>query len=147
MKSRPLKILAATLFAFIAISVISGIYCGRVAQRAARSAGCASNMKAICLSGRLWANERVELMPTNFMCMSNEIITPKVLRCPADNARPRVNTWEEFSEEKSSYLMVSPGANEGTTNVVFIRCRIHGHLGFADGSLRNANRTKVLHKY
>jgi hypothetical protein len=46
-----------------------------------------------------------------------------------------VRIWEEFSEEKSSYLMVSPAVKEGGTNVVFIRCRIHGHLGFADGSV------------
>lgn len=103
-------------------------------------------MKAIGLAGRLWANDRVDLMPTNFMCMSNELINPIILHCNADTARPRVRTWEEFSEEKSSYLMVSPGAKEGSTNVVFIRCRIHGHLGFADGSVFNATRTKMVGK-
>ena len=103
-------------------------------------------MKAVGLSARLWANDRVELMPTNFICMTNELITPLVLHCPADGERPRVRAWEEFSEEKSSYLMASPGAKEGTTNVVFIRCRIHGHLGFADGSVFNSNRTQMVGK-
>src|SRR5205085_3269047 len=95
------------------------------AGKAAQSANCASNMKAVCLAARLWASDRAGLMPTNFLCMSNELITPLVLHCSADGARPRLRTWKEFSEETSSYLMISPAAPEETTNLVFIRCRIH----------------------
>jgi hypothetical protein len=104
-------------------------------------------MKAVGLAALLWANDHAEMLPTNFTCMSNEVITPKVLHCPADSARPTVKTWEEFSDEKSSYVMVSPGIPQGTTNSVFMRCRIHGHLGFPDGSVMNASRTKLLRKH
>jgi hypothetical protein len=103
-------------------------------------------MKAIGLSARLWANDRLEMMPTNFTCMSNELVTPIVLHCIGDKSRPRLRTWEEFSESQSSYVMISPGVREGTTNSVFISCRIHGHLGFPDGSVLNASRTKFIGK-
>jgi len=74
-------------------------------------------------------------MPTNFICMSNEVVTPKVLHCPSDQERERVGAWKDFSENKSSYVMVTPGAPEGATNIVFIRCRIHGHVCYTDGSV------------
>ena len=132
-------LLALTMMAVLAFKF--------AAVRRAQSRSCASKMKAIGLAGRLWANDRAEMMPTNFTCMSNELVTPKILHCSADSARPQVDTWEKFTEDSSSYEIISPGAREGTTNVVFIRCRIHGHLGFTDGSVMNASRTKVLPKY
>src|SRR5215216_2115343 len=104
-------------------------------------------MEAIGLAGMIWANDHAELMPTNFTCMSNELNIPKILHCPAASSRPRVDTWEKFAEERSSYEIISPGTPEGTTNIVFIRCRIHEHLGFADGSVMNASCNKVLPKY
>ena len=147
MKPRALKSLAVVLFALIAIALASGIYCNSVAMKKAQAIGCASQMIAIGYAGRIWANDHTDRMPTNFMCMSNEVITPKILHCPADRERPRVSAWEEFSDEKCSYLMVSPGVPEGTTNSVFIRCRIHGHLGFPDGSVMDADRTRVFRKF
>ncbi len=146
MKNRT-RIISISILTSAGIVVIPFLCFSIATKKWAQSEACGSNMKAVGLAGRLWANDHVELMPTNFMCMSNEVVTPKVLHCPADHERPRVSTWDEFSEENSSYLMVSPGAKEGTTNVVFIRCRIHGHLGFVDGSVFNASRTKVVGKH
>jgi hypothetical protein len=146
-KPRTLKILAVALFAFIAMAIASGLYCSSVAMKKAQEISCANNMIAVCFSGRLWSNDHADRMPTNFICMSNEVVTPKVLHCPADRERPQVGVWEEFSEEKCSYVMVSPGVPPGTTNSVFIRCRIHGHLGFPDGSVRDANRSRVFRKF
>ena len=105
----------------------------------AQSISCLKTIGSIGIAARLWANDREHLMPTNFICMSNEVITPKILHCPADHKNPRVIEWAEFTEAKSSYLMISPGVREGGTNVVFIRCRVHGHLGFPDGSARRAD--------
>lgn len=145
MKSRTLKIVSVSI-SLVVVVLVSFIYISGVAMSRAESVQCANNMISIGFGARLWANDRVELMPTNFICMSNELVTPKVLHCRTDRAHASVNSWEEFSDEKSSYLMVSPGSKEGTTNVVFIRCRIHRHLGFPDGSVTDAGRTKVFRK-
>jgi hypothetical protein len=126
------------LFSILGVVVLGGgsfLYILKIADDRAQSVTCAITMKSVGLAGRLWANDHAGMMPTNFTCMSNEMVTPKLLHCRTDSARPAVNTWEEFSDEKSSYVMVSPGIPESTTNSVFIRCRIHGHLGFPDGSV------------
>jgi hypothetical protein len=137
-------------FSILGAAAIGGgtlLYILKRSGDAGDSANCASNMKAVCLAAWLWANDRNDFMPTNFICMSNEVVTPKVLHCRADHTRREVSSWEKFTEDKSSYAMVSPGIRAGTTNGVFIRCRIHGHLGIADGSLLNATRTKLLRKH
>jgi hypothetical protein len=108
---------------------------GLSGMRRARFVGCASNMSSIGLAGRMWANDHNGHMPTNFICMKDELVTPKVLYCPSDRAHERIGNWENFSETKSSYVMVTPGAFEGLSNVVFIRCSVHGHVGYTDGSV------------
>ena len=102
-------------------------------------------MTAICFAGRLWANDNNDFMPTNFVGMSNELVTPKILRCPADGRRVLAANWESFTDANSSYVMVTPGAREGDTNAVFIRCTIHGLRGFADGSIFDGARRR--HKF
>ena len=99
-------------------------------------------MTAICFCGRLWANDNNDFMPTNFVGMSNELVTPKILRCPADGRRGVAANWESFTDANSSYVMVTPGAWEGDTNAVFIRCTIHGIRGFADGSIFDGARRR-----
>lgn len=146
MKSRTLQSLCGGILVLVTIGIIFFIYRNRAAGKVARSTQCLSNIKAISMVGKLWANDHSKAFPTNFASMSIELVRPIILHCPADSSRPQVATWQEFTEESSSYEIVSPGAPEGTTNVVFLRCRIHGHLGFTDGSVMNASRTKVLPK-
>ena len=67
--------------------------------------------------------------------MSNELVVPRILRCPSDQKLEIIKTFENFAEGKSSYVMVTPGAPEGSSNIVFIRCTIHGHVAYTDGSV------------
>jgi hypothetical protein len=141
---RTLQFLCVGFLVLVTVGVISFIYCNYVAVKGAKSIQCLSHIKAISMGCRLWTYDHWKTVPTNFTCMSNELVTPKILHCSADSARPPVDTWQKFTEASSSYEIISPGVPEGTTNVVFIRCRIHGHLGFTDGSVMNADRTRVL---
>jgi hypothetical protein len=130
-KRRLIIIVIASVLIAIAWVVIGTIN----AKRRAQWWSCAANMKAVGLAGRLYASDRDGHMPTNFISMSNEVITPLVLHCPSDRVNERVRTWDKFSDATCSYEMVTPGALDGATNVVFIRCKIHGHVGYADGSV------------
>jgi len=104
-------------------------------RRIARSRNCASNVVSICFGALLWANEHAGSFPTNFSCMSNELNSPKILVCPADHSRKRSADWVAFSAWGSSYDIVSSGVREGDTNTVFLRCGVHGHLGYPDGTV------------
>src|SRR6266516_4050970 len=82
-----------------------------------------------------WPSEHDGSLPTNFVSMSNELITPKLLVCPADHSRHPAASWSSFSAEHCSYEILAPGLRKGDTNSVFLRCRIHGLTGYADDRL------------
>src|SRR2546423_369167 len=80
----------------------------------AQSIACINNLKQIGLSARVWANDdpynlgRKDVLPPNFLSMSNELSTPKVLVCPADKARKPATSWQEFSPSNVSYEFLNP---------------------------------------
>jgi hypothetical protein len=124
---------------FIIISVVTALVAGavgfivtaRAAQRRAQSLNCASSVVSICCAGRMWAEDHAGRFPTNFICMSNEVVTPKILFCLASR-RARTSEWSAFTPDKCTYEIVTPGVHESATNTVFLRCTIHGHLGYSD---------------
>jgi hypothetical protein len=99
-------------------------------------------MVSICFSGRFWASENGGLFPTNFITMSNELVTPKVLVCPADETPKKVGRFAEYTDANCSYVMVTPGVHESATNTVFIRCSIYGHLGYPDNTVFDGVRRR-----
>jgi hypothetical protein len=103
---------------------------GRAAQRIA----CISNIKQIGLAARMWANDNKEIMPTDFLSMSNELSSPKILTCPADTARRQAANWLGFDGNSVSYELLSPGVPEGDPSIVYVRCPIHHNVGLLDGS-------------
>jgi hypothetical protein len=104
------------------------------AKAMAMRRACITNIKRICLSARIWANDHQELFPTDFISMSNELNTPVILICPADSSRTAATSWQEFDGGSVSYDLLSPGVNESDPEVVFMRCPIHHTAGMVDGS-------------
>ena len=106
----------------------------RAKIRAERLA-CGSYMVSIGLAARMWANDNGERMPLDLLSISNEINTTKVLFCPGDHSRRPPHEWTSFTVGQSSFEIVTPGLRDGETNSVFLRCKIHGNVGYADGSV------------
>lgn len=104
------------------------------AKGRAQRIACISNLKQIGLAARMWANDNKEIMPIDFLSMSNELTSPKVLVCPADTARRQAANWQEFDGNSASYELLSPGVPEGDPNIVYVRCPIHHNVGLLDGS-------------
>ena len=92
----------------------------------AKRTQCCYNLKAIALCLRTWANDHEEQFPMTvssakggareaalsgdpvpiFVIASNEIVSPKVLLCPADKERPsRAPAFEGLSAKNVSYLI------------------------------------------
>jgi prepilin-type processing-associated H-X9-DG protein len=118
------------LFAIILLWAIGNMG-GPVAKARAQQVNCINNLKQINLSLRIWAgdhnNEYLMLYSTNgslpewpattniavyFQAMSNELITPKILICPADHEHiPATNWTTDFNNSHISYFL-NPDASE-----------------------------------
>lgn len=118
------------------------------AKGRAQRISCISNIKQICLAARLWENDHPDLhvLPGNFLVMSNELNTPKILTCTADTARTRANSWQEFDGSSVSYELLSPGADSGDPSVVYVRCPIHNNAGLTDGSAHQLGQADRVEK-
>lgn len=112
------------------------------AKRKADSVSCGNQMASIGVAALLWAGDHEGIFPPDFLSMSNELVSPKVLMCPGDHSRHPVVSWSGFTPAESSYEIVSTGLKEGDTNRVFVRCKIHGHLGYADGTVFDGVRRR-----
>jgi hypothetical protein len=106
-----------------------------VSRRSHESIQCINNMVALGLAARMWANGNGDHLPASFSVMSNEMATPRILRCPSDQTRPLLTRWSEFTPELSTYEIVSPGMPESDTHTAYLRCQIHGHLAYADATV------------
>src|SRR5207247_2303407 len=103
-------------------------------QNRAQPTNCIANLKQIGLAARMWAHgHNTDVLPPDFITMKNELPTPKILTCPADTARTRADTWEQFDGSSVTYEMPSSGASELEPTTVYLRCPIHGHVGRTDG--------------
>ena len=138
---RGVVILIAGLFFVFLVVILPGLH---RAMAQAQKQNCRSNMASIGLAGRMWSNDHDEHWPRTFTEMSNECSSPKVLICQAapgaEKLRQQMGSWATFDERRSSYEILNPGASETNQDTVFFRCKIHGHLGYVDGSIFDGSR-------
>jgi hypothetical protein len=100
---------------------------------------CVNNLKQVGLAARIWAGDNHDVYPTNFICMTNEMATWKVLQCPTDKEH-KVSNWADVEAGNISYVMDAFGIKEGgpeyDPNIVFVECPIHHNIGLMDGSVQ-----------
>ena len=102
---------------------------------------CKHQMRAIlCVACGMWPEEHGDHLPSDFVSMSPQYIsTPAILFCRADHSHPRVWNWALFNEKNCSYEIVSPGVSKSDTSHVFMRCKVHGLVGYVDGRLLDSS--------
>lgn len=130
MHSRHLLILAlATVLILAACTAPSP-------ERRAESVSCGNYMCSICIAARTWAMDNADYLPSDFLSMSNEVSSPRILICPGDHSRHPAANWASFTPDQSSYEIVTPHLRDMDTNGVFLRCKFHhDHVGYADGTV------------
>lgn len=111
----------------LAILAIAGaLYLSTLSRGYTRSSriGCVGNLKQVGLSFRLWANDHADEFPffsttsnssrsfvttqqvfRHFQVMSNELVTPKILRCRADKTRATATNFNQFLNTNLSYFV------------------------------------------
>lgn len=189
---------AMTLFEVGVVIAIVMILVVVVLPRLARARtyskiNCVNNLKQIGLAYRIWAGDNndkypmqvsttnggtMELMADgknvwrNFLVMSNELSTPKILFCPADAGRIRATNFSNDLKDKISYFFgvdanpkdpqmllsgddnfaisgipVKSGLLEISSNTPIAwtsaRHKFAGNIGLADGSVQQVSNSEL----
>ena len=130
------------------VVVVGAVAAFRVLPKRARaaSAECRARLSAIAAVARAYAATNQGRFPqdhNSFRSLSSGAGRPQSWVCPSDTANlMRSETdWSRFHPEQASYELVSPGIQRSNTNTAFVRCRIHGHECYTDGSVRDGKTT------
>jgi hypothetical protein len=107
------------------------------------SVACGNYMSSIGCGAAIWAGDNSNHLADNFLCMSNELCTPKILVCPGDKTRKPAESWATFTTNNCSYEILRPGMPDDDITNAYFRCTIHGHLGFADGTVFDGKRRRT----
>jgi hypothetical protein len=94
---------------------------------------CISEMYGILFAATLWSADNGGRLPSDFLSMTNELNWPKILVCRGDHLHQPATDWVSFTTNNSSYEIVAPGIYKTETNIVFLRCKINGYVGYSDG--------------
>ena len=133
----------------------------------AQSIRCVNNMKQIGVAFRIYAADHADRFPFNvpskeggtmelsamgadgfdrdaariFQVLSNELSTPSVLVCPADQSKQPAKEFQNLLAANVSY-QVRSGTNLDETNPseVLVRCPVHGNEVFCDGSVHQGRQ-------
>jgi hypothetical protein len=111
------------------------------AKGRAQTIHCVSNMKQIGLAARIWSNDHNENYPPDFLTMSNELNSTKILVCPGDTTKTVAQDWSQFNPSQNvTYEFLTPNAKETdiVTQTAF-RCPIHNNIGLGDGSVQQTS--------
>jgi hypothetical protein len=130
-----MKRLPLIIGAILAIGVVAFISTLPAAKRHAQSLDCRSRMYGTLCAAKLWSEDNGGRLPSDFISMTNELSTPKILFCPSDHLHQPITNWASLTTNNCSYEIVAPGIYKADTNVVFLRCKIHGYVGYSDGRI------------
>jgi hypothetical protein len=145
LRGQGLAVTGMCLSAFMLLAVVPAALLLPALARAkakAQRINCVSNLKQIGLGARIYSTDNREIFPPDFLSMSNELVTPRILRCPSDTRHTAASTWAEFNPRKNlTYEYLKPGISESNAmNEVIFRCPIHNNVGMGDGSVQMLRR-------
>jgi hypothetical protein len=119
--------------ALLTLGVVVFILTLPATKRRVEREDCSSCMYGILFAARLWSDDNGGRLPSDFLSMTNELSTPRILICRGDHSHRVATSWASFTTNNSSYEIVAPGISKTDTNVVFLRCKFHGYVGYSDG--------------
>ena len=115
------------LIVIVTLALLAALFLPALVRPKTRSsrASCVSNLKQISLAFRMWSNDHNDSFPwkvsTNqggsqeysrsgevfrhFQAVSNELNSPKILKCPSDTRRSRAVFFTNFSNQNISYFI------------------------------------------
>lgn len=135
------------IFTLLSVLLIGAVLFGISLPRLKRwnqSMACGNRAIAISFGARVWAGDNNHRLPDNFMCMSNELVSPQfVMLCPSDKVRKPAADWGSFTTNNTSYEIIGSNLPDDDFTNAFVRCGIHGNLGYADGTYFDGHSRKA----
>jgi len=127
------------------------------AKSRAKRISCVNNLKQIGLAMKLYANDNDDKFPwrvpqpegglpngsdnvhaqKQFQIASNELVTPKVVYCPADSARKMASDWVTYDENYVSYDLGNDATENYPFNILSADRSMTGAAGWVSGSWEN----------
>jgi len=158
-------IICGGLFAFLfVIGILAGLLLPALAKakQKAQLAVCENNLRQIGLAFRVWEGSHGNQYPFNvstnaggtrefsamgpdgfdknswmhFQAISNELLNPRLLICPADGSRMVAMDFDHIQPVNVSYIIHSGlTVNDNNPQVALAYCPVHHNVLLADGSV------------
>ncbi|MGB0583304.1 MAG: hypothetical protein ACPGVU_26780 [Limisphaerales bacterium] len=101
---------------------------------------CVNHMVSIGLGGYMWASENEGALPKTFFSMSNELGSPLILVCPSKKRPPLGQPWDPEADYYDYEIVATNRMINTNGRTLFIRCKVHGFLGYAGGEVFDGKR-------
>jgi len=119
-------------FTMFAVALLLFIASAPYAKDYVETRRCGKHLAVISQAAQVWANAHNGRLPSGFIIMSNELVTPRLLLCPGDKSREPADNWQAFTSANSSYEIREGASNakdlplEILQSIGYLQCRVHG---------------------
>src|ERR1700761_2705271 len=110
------------IFILIGVFIIGVVLIGLAAPKFklhVQSINCINQMSAIDYGAKAWSGNNTNRVADNFLWLSNELVTPKILICPGEKIRSAAVDWSVFTTNNSSYVFLQNNMPGDATNAYF----------------------------
>jgi hypothetical protein len=118
-------------FTMFAVALLLLIASAPFAKDYVETRRCGKQLAIINQAARVWAEAHNGRLPSGFILMSNELVSPRLLLCPSDRSRYPADNWQAFTSANTSYQIndVAIGAKDLPPEVLqymgYLGCRVH----------------------
>jgi hypothetical protein len=95
---------------------------------------CWRNLHEIFSAAKRWSWKHGDQFPSDFQVFTNEMESPEILFCPADQSRVIPTNWAHVDWTKIDYTWIAQTDWYGSTNIC-CTCRIHTQVLKVDGTV------------
>jgi FtsZ-binding cell division protein ZapB len=107
------------------------------ARERAENIQCVNNLKLLALAALIWASDNDFIYPPDFLSMTNEMGSPKILICPADPGHKAAKDWASLGSDNCSYEYLAASGTDKEPSRVLLRCPFDGNIALCDGSVQS----------
>jgi len=118
-------------FTMFAVALLLFIASAPYAKDYVETRRCGRQLAIINQAARVWAGAHNGRLPSGFILMSNELVSPRLLLCPGDKSREPADNWQALTSANSSYQIgeAALGAKDLPPEILqyisYLGCKVH----------------------